>query len=203
MNHLEAHALTAGLTHGLALPLSAAARLWRSHAAPHRQGCRLLYAPRHDLGRRAGRGLRQGCEAAWAWLSRRTCGGGLAPSAGARPSPLPRPMLGRPEPHFSLAGLKTALRHEAMNRAPLSEQDVADLCASFQEAVAEIVSDRTGRAMELYVDALGPEAPKGARRRRRRCRQSALASGARGRRRRAEASRSSCRRPSSAPTMPP
>ena len=73
---------------------------------------------------------------------------------------LPRPMLGRPEPHFSLAGLKTALRHEAMKREPLGEQDVADLCASFQEAAADVVSDRTRHAMELYVDALGPEAQK-------------------------------------------
>ena len=67
-------------------------------------------------------------------------------------------MLGRPEPHFSLAGLKTALRHEAMKRAPLSDQDVADLCASFQEAAADVVSDRTRRAMELYADALGNDA---------------------------------------------
>ncbi len=68
---------------------------------------------------------------------------------------LPRPMLGRPEPHFSLAGLKTALRHEAQARAPLSRQDIADLCASFQEAVADIVSDRTARALDLYRERLG------------------------------------------------
>jgi N6-L-threonylcarbamoyladenine synthase len=73
---------------------------------------------------------------------------------------LPRPMLGRPEPHFSLAGLKTALRHEAMKREPLGEEDVADLCASFQEAAADVVGDRTRRAMELYIDALGPDAQK-------------------------------------------
>ena len=70
---------------------------------------------------------------------------------------LPRPMLRRTEPHFSLAGLKTALRHEAMKCAPLSAQDIADLCASFQEAAADLVSDRTRRAMELYIDALGPD----------------------------------------------
>ena len=69
-------------------------------------------------------------------------------------------MHGRPEPHFSLAGLKTALRHAAMKRAPLSDQDVADLCASFQEAAADVVADRTRRAMELYIDALGNDAQK-------------------------------------------
>lgn len=69
-------------------------------------------------------------------------------------------MLGRPEPHFSLAGLKTALRQEAMARAPLSEQDIADLSASFQKAAADVVSDRTRRAMELYAEQLGPNAQR-------------------------------------------
>ena len=185
VNHLEAHALTAGLTHGLRLSLSAAARLGRTHAASHRQGRRPLHAPRHDLGRCAWRGLRQGGEAARPRLSRRPRGRGVRQARPRQRIALPRPMLGRPEPHFSLAGLKTALRHEAMKRAPLSEQDVADLCASFQEAAADVVSDRTRRAMELYVDALGNDAQTRARRRRRRRRQSALARGARRRRRRA------------------
>jgi N6-L-threonylcarbamoyladenine synthase len=66
-------------------------------------------------------------------------------------------MLGRSEPHFSVAGLKTALRHEALARSPLSEKDVADLCASFQEAVADIVRDRTARAMEIYIERLGAQ----------------------------------------------
>jgi N6-L-threonylcarbamoyladenine synthase len=69
-------------------------------------------------------------------------------------------MLRRSEPHFSLAGLKTALRHEAQARAPLSEQDIADLCASFEEAVTEVVSDRTKRAIETYLKELGPEAQR-------------------------------------------
>jgi len=69
-------------------------------------------------------------------------------------------MLGRSEPHFSLAGLKTALRHEALARAPLSETDIADLCASFQEAVADIVRDRTARAMEIYIERLGARAQR-------------------------------------------
>src|ERR1700726_989332 len=50
---------------------------------------------------------------------------------------LPRPMVGRPDADFSLSGLKTALRLEAEKIAPLSDIDVADLCASFQLAVVE------------------------------------------------------------------
>src|SRR5580704_6079502 len=55
---------------------------------------------------------------------------------------LPRPMHGRKDADFSLSGLKTALRIEAEKIAPLSDQDVADLCASFQQAVVDVVMDR-------------------------------------------------------------
>ena len=69
---------------------------------------------------------------------------------------LPRPMLGRPEPDFSLSGLKTALRLEAEKIAPLSDQDVADLCASFQQAVVDVV-DRPAarRACKLFRERYG------------------------------------------------
>jgi N6-L-threonylcarbamoyladenine synthase len=64
---------------------------------------------------------------------------------------LPRPMKGRDDPHFSFAGLKTAVRHAAMRGAPLSEQDVADLCASFQAAVCDSVADRVRLAMQTVL----------------------------------------------------
>src|SRR6185312_8665575 len=48
---------------------------------------------------------------------------------------LPRPMQHRKEADFSFSGLKTALRLEAEAVAPLSNEDVADPCASFQQAV--------------------------------------------------------------------
>src|SRR5262245_57835415 len=44
---------------------------------------------------------------------------------------LPRPMAGRVDCDFSLSGLKTALRLEAEKVAPLTDQDVSDLCAAF------------------------------------------------------------------------
>jgi N6-L-threonylcarbamoyladenine synthase len=64
--------------------------------------------------------------------------------------PLPRPMHGRPEPDFSLSGLKTALRLEAEKVAPLSDRDVADLCASFQQAVVEVIHDRLRAGLKLF-----------------------------------------------------
>lgn len=65
----------------------------------------------------------------------------------------PRPMVGRAEPHFSFSGLKTAVRLEAIKRAPLSEADIADICASFQAAVADSVADRLKRAFDVFSEA--------------------------------------------------
>lgn len=59
----------------------------------------------------------------------------------------PRPMRGRAEPYFSFSGLKTAVRVEAERIAPLSETDIADLCASFQAALIDSLSDRLTRVI--------------------------------------------------------
>ena len=63
---------------------------------------------------------------------------------------LPRPLLGRDDCNFSFSGLKTAVRNTAAGLEPLSDRDIADLCAAFQAATADCLSDRTGRAMELF-----------------------------------------------------
>jgi N6-L-threonylcarbamoyladenine synthase len=68
---------------------------------------------------------------------------------------LPRPMVGRPEPDFSLSGLKTALRLEAERIAPLSEDDIYDLCAGFQAAVVDIVIDRVRTGLARFVERFG------------------------------------------------
>jgi N6-L-threonylcarbamoyladenine synthase len=68
---------------------------------------------------------------------------------------LPRPMLGRPHADFSLSGLKTALRVEAEKIAPLSEADVRDLCASFQQSVVEVVGDRLRAGMKMFRERYG------------------------------------------------
>ena len=68
---------------------------------------------------------------------------------------LPRPMIGRPDADFSLSGLKTALRLEAEKIAPLVDQDVADLCASFQLAVVETVVDRLRHGLRIFRQRFG------------------------------------------------
>jgi N6-L-threonylcarbamoyladenine synthase len=159
VNHLEAHALTPGLTHGLRFPY-----LLLLVSGGHTQLLIVKDVGQYTrLGTTLDDALGESFDKAAKLLGLDYPGGPAVEETAKRGRAtiaLPRPMHGRPEPHFSLAGLKTALRHEAMKRAPLSEQDVADLCASFQEAAADVVRDRTHRAMELYADALGNDAQK-------------------------------------------
>jgi N6-L-threonylcarbamoyladenine synthase len=65
----------------------------------------------------------------------------------------PRPLKGRPGCDFSFSGLKNAVRLgvESLPR-PLSQQDQADICAGFQQAVTDSVAERTGRAITLFKE---------------------------------------------------
>ena len=64
----------------------------------------------------------------------------------------PRPLKGREDCNFSFSGLKTAVRETVQDLGALSEQDVADVCASFEAAVAETMADRLRRAVEMFRD---------------------------------------------------
>jgi N6-L-threonylcarbamoyladenine synthase len=57
--------------------------------------------------------------------------------------PLPRPLVGSDEPHFSFAGLKSAVLRARDGGAYRSE----DIAASFQQAVVDCLVDRTRRAL--------------------------------------------------------
>ena len=65
--------------------------------------------------------------------------------------PLPRPLLDRPGCDMSFSGLKTAVlrvRDQAVAaEGGLRESLRADICASFQAAVAEVLAEKTRRAL--------------------------------------------------------
>jgi len=63
---------------------------------------------------------------------------------------LPRPLARRDNADFSLSGLKTAVRLAAESIAPLDKIDVADLCASFQQAIADTVFDRVRMGLAFF-----------------------------------------------------
>ena len=160
VNHLEAHALTVGLSEGLEPPY-----LLLLVSGGHTQ----LLGVR-DVGsyQRLGTTLDDALGEAFdktAKLLGLPYPGGPEVEICARDGDenrfdLPRPMLGRAEPHFSFAGLKTALRRRAEDLAPVSTKDIADLCASFQRAVCDVMIDRTATAMALYERALNGSAQR-------------------------------------------
>ena len=61
--------------------------------------------------------------------------------------PLPRSLVGRPGCDFSFSGLKAAARRVIESLGEPSAQDIADLCASFQQTVAAILVDRLQNAL--------------------------------------------------------
>ena len=66
---------------------------------------------------------------------------------------LPRPLVGSDDPHFSFAGLKSAVLRARAAIAEPTSQDIADLAASFQQAACDCLTDRTARALALVPDA--------------------------------------------------
>jgi len=74
--------------------------------------------------------------------------GGPAVEAAAREGdpravPLPRPLVGTAEPHFSFAGLKSAV----LRAAESGRHRSADIAASFSQAVVDCLVDRTRKAL--------------------------------------------------------
>ena len=155
VNHLEAHALTVGLTEGLVPPY-----LLLLVSGGHTQ---LLLV--RDIGRYVRLGttiddaLGEAFDKTAKLLGLGFPGGPAVERMALGGDPhrfaFPRPMMGRDEPHFSFAGLKTAVRRQALQLVPLADEDIRDLCASFEAAVADVVVDRCARAMRMAEDELG------------------------------------------------
>jgi N6-L-threonylcarbamoyladenine synthase len=68
----------------------------------------------------------------------------LARGGDPRSVPLPRPLVGSGEPHFSFAGLKSAVQRAAAAGA----HRPAEIAASFQQAVVDCLVDRTALALQ-------------------------------------------------------
>jgi N6-L-threonylcarbamoyladenine synthase len=82
----------------------------------------------------------------------------LAAQGEANAVTLPRPLLGRPGCDFSFSGLKTAVAQKLAAFPPgaLPLQAAADLAASFQQAVADVLTDRATHAMRLFTASHPP-----------------------------------------------
>jgi N6-L-threonylcarbamoyladenine synthase len=155
VNHLEAHALTARLTDGVGFPY-----------------CLFLASGGHTqivavrgvgdyvrLGTTMDDAVGEAFDKTAKLLGLPYPGGPQvekeAEGGNATRFALPRPMLGKLNADFSLSGLKTALRLEAEKIAPISAQDVRDLCASFQQAVIDVVADRLRSGLKMFRAQFG------------------------------------------------
>ena len=152
VNHLEAHALTARLTDRLAFPY-----LLLLMSGGHTQLVSVEDVGVYNkIGGTVDDAIGEAFDKTAKMLGLPYPGGPEVEEAARHGDParfaLPRPMLGRPEPNFSLSGLKTAVRMEAERISPLSDQDVADLCASFQAAIVDVVLDRLETALEMLQE---------------------------------------------------
>jgi N6-L-threonylcarbamoyladenine synthase len=150
VNHLEAHALTARLTDGIEFPY-----LLLLVSGGHTQ----LVSVRgvgdyRRLGTTIDDAMGEAFDKVAKMLGLPYPGGPQVEKEAMQGDPLrfnfPRPMLRRPGADFSLSGLKTAVRLEAERIAPLRPVDIADLCASFQAAVVDVIVDRVRGALRAF-----------------------------------------------------
>ena len=66
---------------------------------------------------------------------------------------LPRPLVGRPGCDFSFSGLKTAVLHAVQAMGSLTDGNRADVAASFQRAVTDVLADRTANAIAMLRES--------------------------------------------------
>ncbi len=153
INHLEGHALTARLTDDVPFPY-----LLLLISGGH---CQLLDVADVGSFARLGTTIDDAVGEAFdktAKLLGLGFPGGPAVEAAARDGDpaafaLPRPLAGSDTCDFSFSGLKTAVLHAVRDAGPLNENLRADMAASFQAAVADVLADRAARAMERFGDA--------------------------------------------------
>ena len=150
VNHLEGHALTARLTDRIEFPY-----LLLLVSGGHTQFLAVEGVGRYRrIGSTIDDALGEAFDKAAKLLGLPYPGGPAveqeAKRGNAKRFALPRPLIDRTGADFSFSGLKTALRLAAEAIAPLSDQDVADLSASFQAAVTDVVANRAAHAIALF-----------------------------------------------------
>lgn len=146
VNHLEAHALVIRLLHEVTFPF-----LVLLISGGH---CQFLIA--QDVGKyiKLGETLDDSLGEAFDKVAKMLgliYPGGpliekLAKKGNGARFKLPRAMIKRSGCNFSFSGIKTAVKN-LVQKLEMSEQDVCDMCASFQECISDILLDRVSNAI--------------------------------------------------------
>ncbi len=157
VNHLAGHALTPRLTDGVDFPY-----LMLLVSGGH---CQFLLVEGPERFRRLGGTIDDAPGEAFDKVAKLLAlpqpGGPAVEAEAARAGnparfALPRPLLDRPGCDLSFSGLKTAVlraRDKAIagtGGRGLRESDRADLCAAFQAAVADVLAEKTRRALAAH-----------------------------------------------------
>ncbi|TKW66338.1 MAG: tRNA (adenosine(37)-N6)-threonylcarbamoyltransferase complex transferase subunit TsaD [Paracoccus denitrificans] len=154
VNHLAGHALTPRLTDGIAYPY-----LMLLVSGGH---CQFLRVDGPDGFQRLGGTIDDAPGEAFDKIAKLLGlpqpGGPNVEAAAASGNParfaLPRPLLDRPGCDMSFSGLKTAVLRSRDDlvaaQGGLTVQDRADLCAGFQAAVADVLAEKTRRALAAH-----------------------------------------------------
>ncbi|MDD7911741.1 MULTISPECIES: tRNA (adenosine(37)-N6)-threonylcarbamoyltransferase complex transferase subunit TsaD [Pseudovibrio] len=159
INHLEGHALTARLTDKVAFPY-----LLLLVSGGHTQFLLVKGIGEYErLGTTIDDAIGEAFDKTAKLLGLPYPGGPAVEQAAAKGDPkaykLPRPLLDRPGLDMSFAGLKTAVRTAALKEEPVSDETINNLCAAFQEAVADVIGHRSQRAFELFKERFPEIAP--------------------------------------------
>ena len=150
INHLEGHALTARLTDGVSFPY-----LMLLVSGGHTQLILVRGVGEYERwGTTIDDALGEAFDKTAKLLGLPYPGGPAVERAArggdAKRFDFPRPLVGETRLDFSFSGLKTAVRQAAAAAAPLTDQDVADICASFQRAISRTLKDRVGRGLQRF-----------------------------------------------------
>ena len=163
VNHLAGHALTPRLTDGIAFPY-----LMLLVSGGH---CQFLAVEGPDTFRRLGGTIDDAPGEAFDKVARLLGlpqpGGPAVEAEAVKGDParfaFPRPLLDRPGCDLSFSGLKTAVlrARDALvaEAGGLRAADRADLCASFQAAVRDVLATKASRALDAFAASHGAPAP--------------------------------------------
>jgi N6-L-threonylcarbamoyladenine synthase len=157
VNHLEAHALTARLP-GLVDDGAPFPYLLFLLSGGHSQCVAVTEVGRHDrLGGTVDDAVGEAFDKVAKLLGLQWPGGPalerLAEEGDPSRFPFPRPLLRRPGCDLSLSGLKTAVAQTVLKLGGLPGRQLsADIAASFQQAVVDVLADRAGHAMAMMQD---------------------------------------------------
>ncbi|MCG5485837.1 MAG: tRNA (adenosine(37)-N6)-threonylcarbamoyltransferase complex transferase subunit TsaD [Sinorhizobium meliloti] len=150
VNHLEGHALTARLTDGLSFPY-----LMLLVSGGHTQLILVKGVGEYERwGTTIDDALGEAFDKTAKLLGLPYPGGPAveraAQAGNAERFDFPRPLVGDARLDFSFSGLKTAVRQAAQSLEPVTDQDIADVCASFQRAISRTLRDRVGRGLKRF-----------------------------------------------------